>query len=679
MYRLGVDIGGTFTDALAVNEETGEILESKLSTTPEDPSIGFLRSVEKILGKDLSKVSTLIHSSTITTNIVVTRSGAKVGLVTTKGFRDLLEIGRGNRKHSYDLRWIKPAPLVPRYLRKEVDGRVNYSGKVIEQLDEDGARRVARELKKEDVESVAVCFLFSYMNPKHELKMKKIIQEVTGCDVDTSYEVAPEYREFERISTVVVNSYVKPKAKRYLEELTSKLQKMNYQKKLLIMHSGGGVITVDVAATKPVLTVSSGPAAGAIGAAYIGSLIGAKNLISLDMGGTTTLVSCIYGGTAKFATEGEIEWGMPVKIPIVDVVAVGNGGGSTAWIDAGGTLRVGPESAAAYPGPACYGKGGKEPTITDACLILNILNPDYFIGGEMKIFPELARKAVKKICEHLHTDEIGASSGIRTIAIANIEQAIRAVTIERGYDPRDFSLIAFGGAGPMFAVDVAKNLSIPSVIIPMSPGITSALGVTVADIRHDYARSRLTLVKSLSLEEINQIFKELRENAFKDFEKHGIGSEAVYQTSFDLRYLGESYEINIPLASRKEGATAIELEDTLSRFHIEHDRLYGHSKPDEPVELVNFRLSAVVLAKKAVLKEQTLVGEQPVKEAFKGERDIFLEGKLVRTPLYERKFLKRGNVIHGPAIIEQMDSTILLPLGFKSIVDKYLNVVVRIT
>ncbi|MFQ5762860.1 MAG: hydantoinase/oxoprolinase N-terminal domain-containing protein, partial [Candidatus Bathyarchaeia archaeon] len=326
MYRVGVDIGGTFTDAVILDESTGEILTSKVETTPEDPSIGFLNSIAKILGKDFAKIDMLIHSATIATNTVVTRSGATVGLVTTKGFKDILEIGRGNRKHSYDLRWIKSEPLVPRRLRKEVTERINYRGEVVDPLNEDEVKRVAEDLKSENVESVAVCFLFSYVNPKHELRAKEILEEIVGVDVDTSYEVAPEYREFERMQTIVVNSYVKPKVKRYLRNLSLKLKEMNYGKEFLIMHSGGGIITAETAKEKPVTTISSGAAAGVIGGAYLGSLIGIKNLISLDMGGTTSLVSCIYKGAPKFAMEGDIEWGMPVKIPIVDVVTIGNGG-----------------------------------------------------------------------------------------------------------------------------------------------------------------------------------------------------------------------------------------------------------------------------------------------------------------------------------------------------------------
>lgn len=625
---IGSDVGGTFTDTVFISK--GEIKISKVPTTPHDFTEGVINGIKKV-SEDYERV---VHGMTVGTNAVLQRKGAAVTLVTNKGFKDILEIGRQNRPSLYDFSADRPSPLVPRNRRIEVSGRINYKGEIIEELQK------SVDLP-EETESVAVCLLHSYANPVHEQMIKSVIT----APVCISSDIVPEFREYERMSTTVINAYLMPVIHTYLSRLEKRVSS-----NLMVIESSGGIMTARSAREKPVHTVLSGPAGGVIASHFLGVLVGIDNLITLDMGGTSTDISVIKGEPI-ITTEGSIEK-YPLKIPMIDIHTIGAGGGSIAWLDEGGALRVGPHSAEADPGPACYSKGGVLPTVTDANVVLGRLGLQ--LGDELVLNKLLAEKSLTGLCEKTGFDLIGLASGIIKVANANMCQGIRVVSVERGHDPRDFVLLAFGGAGPLHACELAEELSIPNVLVPVYPGVFSALGMVVADIKHEFVITK----RIKPGKDTTHIFKELEAKALNTLKKEGVSnSKIVLQRFIDARYCGQSYELRVPA------------ENAVDAFHDAHQKMYGYADRGSPVEFVNFRVTGIGKQEKISLKKiEKTRRDPPVKEV----RDIFFDGFL-KTPVYKRETLRYKDCIEGPAVVEEMESTVLLPPKWRITVDEYGN------
>lgn len=683
-YRLGVDIGGTFTDATLVDEVTGEIRIAKVSTTPSEPAAGFLTAVERILseggvpGGDLRYVA---HATTVATNAIIEGNVARTGFVTTDGFRDLLEIQRQVRSDLYDVHFEKPRPLVPRHRCFGVRERLGPDGAVLRELDVEHVREVAAALRAEEVEAVAVCLLHAYVNDAHERRVGEILaEELPGVEISLSSSVAPEFREYLRASTTVINAGIQPVVARYLESIEQRLGAGGVQAEVLVMQSAGGVYTAAAAKRRPVYMVESGPAAGVIAAAELGRSLGEPDVISFDMGGTTAKVGLVQGGaptvtkdyqvgSAAHAGVGGFQFsGYPVRTPVIDLVEIGAGGGSIAWIDSGGKLRVGPRSAGADPGPVCYGRGGTEPTITDANLVLGRLSATNFLGGEIELDVHGARAAIEERCARpLGLDVVEAARGIVEIANAAMGNALHLVSVQRGYDPRGFVLVAFGGAGPAHANALARDAGIDTVLVPRSPGIFSATGLLVTDLEHEYTATVLARLAEVTADGLDGLFGPLEDAGRRDLEREGTASDDIsFVRQLDLRYVGQSFELTV--GSTDPGEAAL-------RFHAEHDRAYGFSAPGEPVELVSVRLRAIGrIAKPA---PPTLApGPLP---APSGRRPVhFAEsGGYVETPVLDRYALAAGSRFEGPAIVEEYDSTIVVHPGFTAETDSHGNLLLR--
>ncbi len=691
-YRLGIDVGGTFTDGILINEETGETRIAKVPSTPKDPSIGFLEVVERILREASIKtedVGYLVHGTTVATNAIIEGNLAPTGFITTEGFRDMLEIQRQIRPALYDLLFEKPRPLTPRYLCFGIPERLDATGKVLKPLDEQAVAAAAEQLKREGVEALAVCFLHSYLNPAHEKRTREIVHEVfPEAVVSLSSEVAPEFREYFRASTTVINAGVRPIVERYLSNIEDRLRDAGLDGELLIMQSSGGVLTFEAARTKPVFMVESGPAAGVIVSAYLGQVLGFDNIMSFDMGGTTAKAGLIEHGTPRITKEYEVGTaaraergakgaGYPIRTPVIDLVEIGAGGGSIAWVDPGGMLRVGPKSAGADPAPVSYGQGGTEPTITDANLVLHRLDPDHFLGGEMRLDEEAAFRAIKEKCaDPLGLDVVEVALGIVEIANTAMANALRRISVQRGHDPRDFVLVAFGGAGPVHANRLAVELDIPTVLVPMSPGTTSAMGLLVTDLKHDYSTTLIQRADRLDVEMVSRLYREMEERGKKALLAEGMEHSSIgFERQVDMRYVGQSYELSIPLG---DGKVEDALERMLQRFHEEHDRSYGFAASDEPVEIVTLRHTAVGSIAKPKLHELP-ERNGDVSAARRAVRQVFFAeaGGFVDCPSYDRYQLAAGGVIEGPAIVEEMDSTTVIQPGFLAEVDRYGNLLIR--
>ena len=693
-YRLGVDIGGTFTDAILVNESTGETRTGKVPSTPSDPSIGFLQVVDRMLREGSvapGAVRYLVHGTTVATNAIIEGQLARTAFVTTEGFRDLLEIQTGIRPILYDLQFKKLSPLVPRYLSFGVPERLDAQGGVLVPLDEEAVRRVAERLDAEGVQSVAVCLLHSYLNPMHESRIGSILREMLpSALVSLSSEVAPEFREYFRASTTVINAGIRPVVARYLESIEARIRESGVSAELLVMQSNGGVLSFEVAAERPVFMVESGPAAGVIAAAHLGNALGHPNVISFDMGGTTAKTGLIedgtprvtkdyeVGGTAAATEHGSRGSGYPIRTPVIDLVEIGAGGGSIAWIDSGGILRVGPQSAGADPGPVCYGKGGSEPTITDANLVLGRISPDYFLGGEMKLDVESARRAIGERCaDPLGMDVIEVALGIVEIANTAMVNAMRRISVQRGYDPRDFLLVAFGGAGPVHANRLAAELEIPTALIPMSPGTASAMGLLVTDIEHDYSVSLIRRADQLDAAAAEESFAQLRAQGETALRRDSIpGEEMTFLYQADMRYVGQSYELTVPVP--RGDLSLAGLAAVLGSFHETHERTYGFQADDEPVEFVALRLNAVGRISRPRMRESSAAGRDADQALGSTRPAYFAEsGGFVDCSIYDRYRLPPGSVVHGPAIVEEIDSTTVIHPGYCAEVDRFGNLYLR--
>ena len=693
-YRLGVDVGGTFTDAILLNESTGEVRTGKVPSTPSDPSDGFLQVVHRMLEQDMvapDTVQYLVHGTTVATNAIIEGNLSRTAFIATEGFRDLLEIQTGIRPVLYDLQFEKLRPLVPRYLCFGVPERLDFRGDVLIPLDEDAVRRVAEQLRNEGVESVAVCLLHSYVNPDHEKRIGDILQQtLPSVLVSLSSEVAPEFREYFRASTTVINAAVRPVVSRYLENIQDRVRASGVSGELLVMQSSGGVLTFEAAIERPVFMVESGPAAGVIAASYLGNSLGRENVISFDMGGTTAKVGLIengtprvtkdyeVGGTAGATEHGSRGSGYPIRTPVIDLVEIGAGGGSIAWIDSGGILRVGPHSAGADPGPVCYGEGGTEPTITDANLVLGRLSADYFLGGDMELDVEGARRAIGEKCaERLGMGVMEVALGIVEIANSAMVSALRQVSVQRGHDPRDFLLVAFGGAGPVHANRLAAELEIPTVLVPPSPGTTSAMGLLVTDIKHDYSVALIQRADRLDFETASESFRRMKIEGEAALSREGVGpDEMVFLYQADMRYVGQSYELTIPLP---DGGLAPEkLTGVIDRFHLEHERAYGCKADDEPVEFVALRLSAIGSISRPRAREISSCS-RGLAAALKPSRSVYFaeSGGLVECRVYDRYQLQPDFEVRGPAIVEEVDSTTVIHPGYGAVVDRFGNLFLR--
>ena len=691
-YRLGIDVGGTFTDAILIDESTGETRIAKVPSTPGDPSVGFLEAVERILregGADAAAVGYLVHGTTVATNAIIEGKLAPCGFITTEGFRDMLEIQRQIRPSLYDLLFEKPRPLAPRYLCFGVPERLDATGAVVAPLDERAVADAALQLKAEGVEALAVCYLHAYLNPEHERRTREIVEAAfPEVSVSLSSEVAPEFREYFRASTTLINAGVRPIVERYLSSIETRLRGAGLRGQLLVMQSSGGVLTFEAARTKPVHMVESGPAAGVIVSAYLGGVLGFDNILSFDMGGTTAKTGLVEQGaptvtkeyevgTAARAERGAKGAGYPIRTPVVDLVEIGAGGGSIAWVDSGGVLRVGPQSAGADPAPACYGKGGTEPTITDANLVLKRLDPDHFLGGEMRLDEEAAWRAVKEKCaDPLGLDPVEVALGIVEIANSAMVGALRRISVQRGHDPRDFVLVAFGGAGPMHANRLAAELDIPTVLVPMSPGTTSAMGLLVTDIKHDYSATLIQRTDALDPALVDRRYREMEALGRQALQGEGAAHAGTrFERLVDMRYVGQSYELAIPMG---DGPAGEALDRMLADFHAEHERAYGFAAPGEPVEFVTLRLTAVGSIAKPGLRELPAGRGGPEAARRAVRRVWFAEaGGFTGCPSYDRYRLPAGAVIQGPAIVEEMDSTTVVHPGFRAEVDRYGNLLIR--
>ena len=674
-------MGGTFTDLSVFDERTGAITVHKTPTTAEDQSKGIIagtRSILDICGATPAQIVYFAHGSTVATNAMLEGMMARVGLITTRGFRDLLEIRRQTRPTLYDFFFTKPAPPVSRDLRLEVAERVCPSGDVLQPLDEEEARRAIAELVAKNVSAIAVCFLYSFLRPEHEERVAALARELApGLPVWTSHDVLPEFREFERLSTTVANAALGPVMGRYLGNLKASVAAEGVPVAPYIMQSNGGLMSVEVTTRRPANTLMSGPSAGVMGAVHVAGLADIRNIITFDMGGTSTDVCLVENGVARVSTEKEIA-GYPVRTPMVDVHSIGAGGGSVAWIDAGGRLKVGPRSMGARPGPAAYGMGGDQPTVSDANIVLGRLNPQHLLGGKMRLEPERAWKAIEeKVAQPLGLDVVEAAEGILTIVNSNMVLATRVVSVERGYDPRDFTLVAFGGAGPLHATEVAAELGARRVLIPEAPGILCALGTLTTDLRTDYVRSVIVRTARTKPEQLNSVWEELESRAARWLEAEAVPVDRrLLDRSVDMRYVGQNYEIKVAaLAGRWEEVTLGEME---ARFHEEHRRTYGYSAPGEPTQIINLRVTAYGFIPKGDLGRQALADGSP--EDRLGERPVYWsrDSGFVPTPVYNRGRLKPGQTVEGPAILEQMDSTTVLGPGQKATVDQYRNLRVEI-
>ena len=680
-YMIGVDVGGTFTDCSIFHQETGELIHYKDSSTPADPSRAIVKGVQDILEMEEAgpdQVSYLAHGTTVGTNALIEKKGARLGLITTEGFKDLMEIGTQRRPSLYDLQAQKPASLIPSGLNETVPERILYNGQVETPLDEEETRRVIRRLKQRGAQSIAVCTLFSFLNPVHEKRIAEIIrEEYPEAYITCSSDLTPEFREYSRMSTTVLNGYLGPVMKTYVHNFQHSIRDIGIRAEPYITQSNGSIISIKETIDSPIKTAVSGPSAGVIAASYIGRQCQADKVITFDMGGTSADISLIENYTPQVSNERIVE-GYPCRIPMINIITIGAGGGSIARIDEGGALKVGPQSAGAAPGPACYMRGGQNPCVTDANIVLGKLNQKKILGGRMEVDVELARRAIReKICAHSTLSEEEAANGIITIVNSNMVRAVRSVSVEKGYDVREFSLMAFGGAGPLHACEVAQELGIRTVIIPPHPGTLCSLGLLLADTKFDLSRTYVLAGEEDSLEHVNRLFQEMTAQGEEALDREGIPAALRrYEYFIDMRYQRQNFEICIPVASGM--LTAADLAKALEDFHAEHERSYGYCNRAAKVQMVNYRVSVIGVIEKPDLREKHLVPEAP-QPAPMEVRQVLFQGKraAVDTPVYPRFDLKPGQTIHGPCILEQMDTTVVVPVEWEAYVDGFENLLLR--
>ena len=654
VFRVGIDTGGTFTDFILLKD--GEVHILKVPSSPKNPADAVLKGLNK-LGSGFGRRQ-IIHGSTVATNTLLERKGAKTALISTNGFEDVLEIGRQNRPHLYNLFVEKTPPLIDEGCRFGVDERTGHKGELLREMDPSSLHRTVQEITKRRIESIAVCLLFSYANPRNECIMYEVLKK-TGIPISVSHKILSEYREYERCTTTVVNAYISPKMDRYISHLEENIKCGD----LNIMQSNGGFISAKSAKEEPIRTILSGPAAGVIGAFNTAKTAGYSKIITLDMGGTSTDVSLCSQKPAITSESGMDS--IPIRIPMINIHTVGAGGGSIARIDEGGSLRVGPKSAGADPGPACYGTG-EALTVTDANLFLGRLLPDHFLGGGMCLHYDMVEKLMGELASGLGLSPQKAAEGIIEVVNATMERAIRVVSIEKGHDTRDFTLVSFGGGGGLHACEMAESLSIPRVLIPKNPGLLSAFGMLVADVVKDYSQSVLIMAEGNDMEAIERTFQPLLDKGVKEmYDEDIFPGSLVVERYLDMRYIGQSYEISVPFH-----------KDYINDFNVLHRTMYGYSDAERPCEIVNIRVRMAGGVSKPKQNQGKLEGERPV-SAMIGKRVVIYGGEHIPFEVYLREGLSPGNKVQGPAIIAEYSSTLLLPPGFFCDVDVYENLLIQ--
>ena len=685
--RIGVDIGGAFTDLVGYDEKKRSIIWVKVETTPNDPSVGVLNAIKRS-GINMADVVTIVgHGQTVVINSIITRNGAKVGLLTTEGFRDILILQRANRRDVYNFAYRKPESFVPRYLTFEIGERMLSDGTEIKRLNVDQVREATKKLLNEKVESICISFINSYVNPSHELEAREIVSDTLrtmnadSIPITLSHEVTMQWGEYERTNTSVLNSFVKPKMKAYLSKLENEIRNLGFKGNFFSILSNGGVASFSFVKEFPIFAVESGPIAGIIGGIELAKQIGEKNIIVLDGGSTTTKAGLVENLTQKVNSEYQINRskfnpGYPIKVPVTEIEEVGNGGTSIAWINDVGNLRVGPTAAGALPGPVCYGKGGNEITVTDAYVANGLINPEYLLGGEMKIFRDKAMKLIKeKIAVKFEISVEEAADGIIKIANENAADAIRIVSIQKGYDPRDFTLIAHGGSGPMFAPFIAKELEMKKIVVPsIPPGVFSAWGMLLTDVRHDLIATNMLSLNEENLSTINKTFKTLDDRILEIFKKdENIPRDRINLSHFsDMRYRGQEHTVKVQVD--KISLSKDDILGLIQKFHSHHEREYNFRLEGSQVEMINYHVVGTVPIEKPKILEEVSSGTG---NGEKGMRHIFLEGNFVDAKVYDRNHLRVDTKILGPAVIEDPTSTIIVLKGQEFWADIFGNVIIR--
>ena len=676
-YKLSVDVGGTFTDIVVFDSEKKQTYVTKVSSTPQDYSIGIEEGIQKIAAAHqipLDQFDYFIHGTTVATNALLERKGAKTALITTKGFRDVLEIGRQKRPDLYNF-WVKrPEPPIPRYLVFEIDERILADGSVLKEVNEEEAKEVIGQMKKYGVESVAICFLNSYINWDNEKRMREIVErEMKGIHLCTSAETLPEIKEYERFCTTSVNAYLMPKVKDYIQHLDQKRQSIGVPANVHIMQSNGGIMSADAAGERSVHTVFSGPAGGVLAAINMAKLLGEENVVTIDIGGTSSDLALLNQYEVAFTTNAELG-GFPVQVPMIEMHTIGAGGGSIAWVDAGNGVHVGPQSAGAFPGPACYGNGD-QPTVSDANLLAGYLNPDNFLGGEMKLDKSRSIQAIQsKICDKTSLNLDEAMSGILRLVNANMCGGINVISTQKGYDLREFSLMAFGGGGSLHAAALMEELNMKSVIVPVSPGNFSAIGCQLAKVRYDYVRTAVKLVDEITPQEFNHIYEDMKAQALQDMAAEGYQEgNIIFSATADMRYAGQFWELSVPIQSHVE--TAEELQAYAKAFCDIHTRTYGYTLEDD-ITFVNFRFSAFGVVDGMEFVPAPAIQDQSADAAVKGKRPLYFNGAYVDSTVYDREKMAPGCMIIGPAIIEEYVASTPIPPKFKARIDQYRNIII---
>jgi len=660
--RIGIDIGGTFTDFVVYDPTTKQIETFKVLSTPSNPALAVLDGLDQIFANRQDKTATIVHGSTVATNALLECKGSRTAILSTCGFKDILQIGRQSRPSLYDLTVSMPKTLVPPEMRFEVDERVLHTGEILKSLTNENVQELVSEIKSSEAEAVAVCLLFSFLHPEHEAMIAESLRSA-GYFVSVSSEILPEFREFERCSTTVVNAYVSPVLGKYLTYLENSIDPAMH---LSIMQSNGGAIQPEEARRAGVRCILSGPAGGVVGCEYIGQSINPAEsirLIGFDMGGTSTDVSLI-DGTRQITTEAMVN-GLPIHLPMLDIHTIGAGGGSIARVDVGGALRVGPESTGADPGPACYGKG-EIPTITDANVVLGRLAPELFLGGKMQLYAQRSWDAIEKISQQLDMETTQVAQGIIDVANAHMERALRVISVERGWDPRNFTLLSFGGAGGLHAVDLARGLGIPKVLVPPVASTLSAYGMLVADVIKDYSQT-VMLPGDTPMQDLTTLLGTLSQRGTEEVLAEGVPSEAIHlESSLDMRYQGQSYELNIPFN-----------ENYLETFHLKHKATYGYAKDKAAIEIVNIRVRAIGKSTPPPLINKPLGGPDPDHAHLK-TRPVVFDQERIPTPFYQAESLLPGNILLGPAVVVRSDTTILLAPGDYALVDGLDNIIIEV-
>jgi N-methylhydantoinase A len=680
-YRVTVDTGGTFSDFVHLNEQTGEISIAKIASTPDDPSRAILAGLEALLASvtEADEIGYFCHGTTVGTNALLEGKGVRTALLVTEGFRGIYPVGEQARPYGtaiFDVMYDKPAPLVPSRLTGEVKERIDFRGNVLRALDETALRETVRALKAQNIESIAVCLLFSFLHPEHEARVRDIVlEEIPDCSVSLSCEVLPQIREYYRLSTTVINAYLQPILARYIAQLDRRLAAAGIvTRQKYIMQSNGGMATFAAAARRAVTTVLSGPAGGVTAGVLACGMSGSANIITFDMGGTSCDVALIKDGEPLLSSRGKIE-GRDLAVPMLDINTVSAGGGTVATVDRFGVLQVGPQSAGAVPGPACYGRGGETPTITDCNLVLGYLGEDNFLGGRMRLDAAKARAAIEAaVAKPLGLDVAEAAEGIVRVIDVKMEEAIKAISTMRGHDLRDFMLLAFGGAGPLHAGRIARDLGMAGVIVPLYPGVFSAIGLLMSDVKHDYIRSKLSPLSEVTPADVNGMFERMVAQALEELRDDGFAANHIrIERALDMRYAGQGYEIAVPCPAQP--LQDADLKQLRATFDQQHRAMFGHMAPQEPVEIVSFRVRGIGLVAPVEMPKFKPAGTT-LGDARRELRRVRFDGRELDCPVYQRERLDVGLTVAGPAVLDQFDCTTVICPGQTARVDEWKNLIV---